>query len=238
MAFDVHELIDKRVREPFFSRKNTVFLSVLDGRLVVVKIFANGASSLAAAEEIILKRCIEKGVVVPGLVGRSGDVLVLEFVEGETLADTLDGIWLVERQSGEGGSSRLDAIARSLGAWLAAFHAAFDNNTRRGDAVARNFIMGSKGVTGIDFEEASDSDVVEDLGEICSSVMSMHPMFTDEKIRFCRAVADSYFAATGEERPEDVGQATSRALRRYAPYREDGELLRQKAAEIDKKGLL
>jgi hypothetical protein len=67
--------------------------------------------------------------------------------------------------------------------------------------------------------------------------MSMHPMFTDEKMRFCRAVVDSYFAATGEERSEDVGPAASRALRRYAPFREDGELLRQKADEIDSKGL-
>ncbi len=229
MEFDVRELINKRVREPFFSRKNTVFLSVLDGRFVVVKMFADGGSGLAASEEAIIERCIEKGVSVPGLVGRSGDVLVLEFVEGETLADTLDGIWLVEQSSEEEGSS--------LGAWLAAFHAAFDNTTRRGDAITRNFIMGPKGITGIDFEESSDSDVVDDLGEICSSVMSMHPMFTDEKIRFCRAVADYYFTATGEGRSKDVGQATSRALRRYAPYREDGDLLRQKADEIDKKGL-
>jgi tRNA A-37 threonylcarbamoyl transferase component Bud32 len=237
MEFDMRELIDGRVHEPFFSRKNTVFPSVLRGRPVVVKIFADDALERAATEEEIILRCAEKGVSVPGLIGRSGGVLVMEFVDGETLSDALDEIWLMSQPSAEENRPRLDAIAQSIGVWLATFHAAFENNTRRGDAVARNFILSREGVTGIDFEESSESDVINDVGEICSSILSMHPMFTFEKARFCKAIADSYFATAGYQRMKDLESAISKALRRYASFREDGASMVQMADDIDRNGL-
>jgi len=237
MEFDMQELIDSQVRDPFFSRKNTVSPSVLDGGPVVVKVFAKDTASRALNERTVLERCFEKGVSVPGVIAHRDNVLVMEFVEGETLSDALDDIWLTESLSGEEGRSRLDSIAKSLGVWLASFHNAFDYNIRRGDAITRNFILSQKKVTGIDFEESAEADVIDDIGEICSSVLSMHPMFTVEKTRFCKEIANSYFAVSGSQRMKGLESAVSRALRRYAPFREDGGLMIQMADDIDRKGL-
>lgn len=237
MEFDMQGLIDSQAHEPFFSRKNTVFLSVLDGRPVIVKVFAKDTASRALKERAVLERCFEKGVSVPGVIAYRDNTLVMEFVEGETLSDVLDGIWLTKSLSGEESRSRLDSIARSLGDWLALFHGAFDYSMRRGDAIVRNFILSQNGVTGIDFEESSESDVIDDVGEICSSVLSMRPMFTVEKTRFCKEIANSYFAASGSQRTKDLESAVSKALRRYAPFREDGGLMIQMADDIDRKGL-
>jgi len=237
MEFDMQGLIDSRVREPFFSRKNTVFQSVLDDKPVVVKVFAEDATSRALKERTVLETCVEKEVSVPGVIAHRDNVLVMEFVEGETLSDALDDIWLTESLSGEEGRSRLDSIAKSLGVWLASFHDALDYNMRRGDAITRNFILSQKGVTGIDFEESSETDVIDDVGEICSSILSMHPMFTVEKTRFCKEIANSYFVVSGSQRMKDLESAVSKALRRYAPFREDGGSMIQMADDIDRKGL-
>jgi tRNA A-37 threonylcarbamoyl transferase component Bud32 len=237
MEFDMQELIESRAREPFLSRKNTVFPSVLNGGPVVVKVFAKDTASRALKERAVLERCFEKGVSVPGVIAYRDNTLVMEFVEGETLSDALDCMWLTESLSGEESRSRLDSIAKSLGVWLASFHGAFDYSMRRGDAIARNFILSPKGMTGIDFEESSESDVIDDVGEICSSVLSMHPMFTVEKTRFCKEIANSYFAASGSQRMKDLESAVPKAMRRYASFREDGGLLLKKADDIDRNGL-
>ncbi|MCJ7489334.1 MAG: hypothetical protein MUO87_04215, partial [Thermoplasmata archaeon] len=84
---------------------------------------------------------------------------------------------------------------------------------------------------------ASEEDVIRDLGEMCSSILSMHPMFTVDKFAFCRRLSERYFALTGAERDSDLSTATAKALRHYASFRIDGEELVARAAVIEIDGL-
>ncbi|MDH3365859.1 MAG: hypothetical protein OEM29_07670 [Thermoplasmata archaeon] len=237
MPFDLQALVDARVDDPFFSRKNTVFRSTLDGSPVVVKIFAEDAIEGALKEYSILEGCHRNGVSVPRPIGLSGNALVMEFVEGETLSEILDRHWLTGTDEGAKSRTHLGSIAGSVGAWLARFHSSYDSRTRRGDAIVRNFLIGQKGTTGLDFEESSESDVIDDIGEICTSVLSMHPMFTEEKVEFCRNVVDSYFTTSGLARRADVPSAVARAMMRYASFRKDGSSMVAKAHDIELHGI-
>ena len=124
-----------------------------------------------------------------------------------------------------------------MGQWLAGFHTSFDYQLCRGDANARNFLISSSGVVGVDFEESVESDTIHDLGQVCSSILSMHPMFTKAKIRFCSWLAGAYFSSSGETRMADMIEATAVALENSAAFRSDGRLMRMKAAEFRNTGI-
>jgi hypothetical protein len=128
-------------------------------------------------------------------------------------------------------------IADGLGEWLARYHALFEFRLTRGDAIMKNFLVSGGRIVGVDFEEASEEDVIRDLGEMCSSILSMHPMFTVDKFAFCRRLSKRYFALTRTERDADLSTATAKALRHYASFRVDGGELAARAAVIESDGL-
>ena len=162
-------------------------------------------------------------------------VIVMEYVEGPTLAEFLDAAW---RGSGNraDGHSQIKAVAESLGAWLADFHGAFDYTLSRGDASIRNFIISCKGVVGIDFEESGEREVIDDLGEACASVLSMRPMFSRENEEFCRCMVEAYVSKAEPARITRLNEAAACALERYAKFRNDGDEMVRKAIEIRKSG--
>ena len=164
--------------------------------------------------------------------------MVLEYVEGGTVAELLDSIWLRETPPSADELVMLADVASSLGEWLAGFHSLFEYRIVRGDANMRNFIMRGRSVVGIDFEESKESDVIDDLGQMCSSVLSMNPMFTAEKLDFCRKMFDTYFGLVGTGRSSALNSAVARALRYYAAFRDDGHKMIGFASSIEESGLL
>lgn len=237
MSYDLRELEMTRAGEKFFSRKNSVFKSVLSGKAVVVKVFAEGATDIAQKEYSLLEKCQERSIPAPIPLELGEDVIVMEYVEGPTLSEFLDSAWSKGGEERSAGRSNLDSTAASLGKWFADFHSAFDHQLCRGDANMRNFLIGLRGVTGIDFEESGGCEVIDDIGQACSSILSMHPMFTREKAEFCRNVAETYFSAAGVKKVADLNEATARALEHYASFRPDGELMVRKAVEIRSTGI-
>ncbi len=233
----LEDLERRRIGGNFFSRKNTVFKSVFLGRIAIVKVFGASRRSLAEKEFSILRQCRDKGVSVPAPIELREEAIVMEFVEGITLADALDRAWL------DGGTrlpeERVDveATASAVGEWLADFHDAFGRGMSRGDSNARNFLVSGDEVVGVDFEEATRTDVLDDIGQICSSVLSLHPMFTHDKFDFCRKLADAYFSNTGDDRSDELWRVTAKALKYYSSFRSDPSMMLEMADEMERTGL-
>jgi thiamine kinase-like enzyme len=61
----------------------------------------------------------------------------------------------------------------------------------RGDSILRNFIVTDR-IWGVDFEESRAGNPTEDIGSICSSILSTDPMFTNEKFLLCKWFIKSY----------------------------------------------
>lgn len=234
---DLGELESRRIGGSFFSRKNTVFKSGSHGRIVVAKVYGEGRQSLPEKEYSVLDVCHSKGISVPAPIELGNGIVVMEFVEGGTLADFLDRCWVDGAATVPEEKLRLESVASSVGEWLSEFHKAFQGEVSRGDSNARNFLVCGGQVFGVDFEESSRSDPLDDLGQACSSVLSMHPMFTNEKFDFCKLMAKAYFSASGSDRSELLGKATSKALRYYSSYRSDAKPMLEMADEIDRTGL-
>ena len=91
---------------------------------------------------------------------------------------------------------------------------------------------------GIDFEESTECDVLIDLGQMCSSLLSMRPMFTRTKFALADKLSGHYFEATGTDRVEDLSAKISEALRYYAKFRNDRDELLAWAEKIDRDGLI
>ncbi|UCE90774.1 MAG: hypothetical protein JSV90_04895 [Methanobacteriota archaeon] len=234
---ELNDLERRRIGGNFFSRKNTVFKSVFLGRIVVVKAYGSGRSSLAKKEYSVLEECQASGVAAPAPVELRENTVLMEFVEGATLADLLDSLWLDGAVTVPEDKHKLESTASAVGEWLARFHEAFGGGTTRGDSNARNFLVCGDEVFGVDFEESSPADVLDDVGQVCSSVLSMHPMFTQEKFDFCCTLARTYFSATDSDRSDELGSATAKALRYYASYRSDAAAMLDMADSMDRTGL-
>lgn len=239
MAEDAARLLstlrERALGMQFRSRKNRVYLSLYDDEPVVVKELPD--SDKASKEHAILSMCVAGGVSVPRPLAVLGNVLVLEYIEGGTAADLLDSMLVKGAPLSEDEAAALADTASALGRWLAEFHRVAEFRTARGDANMRNFVMRGRSVVGVDFEECRESDVIADLGQMCSSVLSMNPMFTDDKVEFCRMMSGTYFDSVGMNRAGDLDSATADALRYYAAFRDDGREMVRFASSIETTGL-
>jgi Ser/Thr protein kinase RdoA (MazF antagonist) len=239
MAEDAAKLLsmlrERALGRQFRSRKNRVYLSLYDDEPVVVKELSD--SEKASKEHAILSMCVAGGVPVPRPLAVLGNALVLEYIEGGTAADLLDSMWIKGATPSADVPAALAGAAAALGEWLAEFHKVSEFRIARGDANMRNFIMRGHAVVGVDFEECRESDVISDLGQMCSSVLSMNPMFTDEKLEFCRMMSGTYFDSVKMDRAGDLDSATAEALRYYAAFRDDGREMVRFALSIERTGL-
>ena len=237
MPLSLIDLEKGRIGDSFFSRKNSVFRSHCEGRDVVVKVYADNRGDSALKEYSVLETCRKKDVAAPIPLRFEDTAIMMEYVEGLTLGEFLDTVWHEGNGSRNTHRNSVEDIAVSLGDWLAGFHAAFSGSLSRGDANIRNFIIGRKGVVGIDFEESGESEVIDDLGQACSSILSMHPKFSQEKADFCRCMVKAYSSKAREVESIHLSDAIARALEYYAEFRSDGDELIRKAAEIRRNGL-
>jgi tRNA A-37 threonylcarbamoyl transferase component Bud32 len=231
----LEELRSNMLGTEFESRKNRVFRATDQGTTVVVKEFSD--SETASKEFSILTRCYARSLPVPRPVSIHTRAIVMECLPGGTVVEALDSAWLSEGPISADEEAKLRDIADGLGEWLARYHALFEFGLTRGDAIMKNFLVSGGRIVGVDFEEASEEDVIRDLGEMCSSILSMHPMFTVDKFAFCRRLSKRYFALTRTERDADLSTATAKALRHYASFRVDGGELAARAAVIESDGL-
>ncbi|MBN1677587.1 MAG: phosphotransferase [Candidatus Thermoplasmatota archaeon] len=227
MESTIDDLEKARIGQVYRSRKNRVFRVSIEGETFVAKLFPPGQDEMALHEYSVLQGCVERGVRVPRPVKLLGRSILMEFVEGRTAAEVTD--------------ASPDAIEPTLllvADWLSVFHKAHGLSLCRGDCVLHNFLMTSNGVLGIDFEEAHLGNPIEDLGQVIASFLSMRPAFTDGKMVLARRVVSEYMEGYGPDGNEAVPRAVSDALRHYAQFRPDGDLLNSWADKIGSRGLV
>ena len=228
------ELESVRVGEAYSSRKNTVFRARLDGEVVITKVYREGRGR-AEREFSVLERASEKGLLVPRPIGLRDFGILMEFVEGDNASVVFDSLW--DEDSVDAILRRADFV-HAVSAWLADFHRAFAFSLCRGDSILKNFIVGPRGLTGIDFEEAVEGDPLNDLGQTCSYVLSTDPMFTDAKFRCAKDIFAGYESLAGTDRSEEFSSKVAESLRYYSRFRRDGETLRAWASRIETENLL
>jgi hypothetical protein len=227
----IRDLECDRRGHDFKSRKNRVFRSVFQGNDCVVKEYSGEFPGGPATEESVLIECAKAGVRVPRLLAHIENAIVMEFIEGDNVADVFDEA--CDRATAPDPSNELNAMGNALARWLWEFHGAFSHHRIRGDGILRNFIIDSSGIVGLDFEESSEGDPIDDLGFLISNILMTDPPFTELKLSFARHVARCYWGFAGRDRSSDLPIAVSRGIQHYAKYRSNVRELTDKAILVE-----
>lgn len=227
----LRDLENARVEPYFQSRKNRVFRASFRGKDYIVKVFRDEWSERAHTEFEVLRKCKEKNILAPLAVKIVDGAVVMEPLAGEPVSEVFDA--LMTASSGSNLSEGQAALADSLARWLSGFHAAFAFKMVRGDTILKNFLVTPAGVAGLDFEEASRADTINDIGQLCASVVMTDPPFTDPKMAFARRMARTYWMRCGRDRSGELDDAVSAAIRHYAVFRVNRKELLEYASELE-----
>jgi tRNA A-37 threonylcarbamoyl transferase component Bud32 len=188
------------------SNDNRVWIVETDVRPVVVKLFLSGR---CGEEFESLVRARQAGVDVPLPLHTEGDYMVMEYISGEPCD------WLINKMFSS-------PAAAGIGSWLADFHEKLGTRDRpvvMADAVLPNFVMKDKRVFGMDLEKSGPGDPLEDLGQMCSSILASEPFFTPIKFDLCMQMLLSYEKKLGVEAVESVRPFVAKCLRISAQSR-------------------
>jgi tRNA A-37 threonylcarbamoyl transferase component Bud32 len=223
MPVDIEQ---RRVGGVLRSRKNRVFKIQMEEGVGVAKVYPEARVETAQAEFRLLKRCSDYGVPAPAPIELVSNTIVMAYVDGENVADVVDSILVNTHTSQAGDDDRAVLLADKLSDWLASFHRAFRFDLCRGDTILRNFLISGGRIYGLDFEEAHDGDTLQDVGELCTSILGMTPLFGPANFDFASEMVNSYWKAIGRNRSEELSEWIAAGLEHYAKFREDGRILR------------
>ncbi len=224
----------KMVGEPFSSKKNRVFELQWEGERCVVKIYSDIFVERAPVEYETLRRCAAAGVPAPKPVALFDGAVIMTLLEGENAYRRFQALY---HPNDERADAALEQLLSRCAVWLAQFHHAFHGQYARGDAILKNYLVTDSTIYGCDFEEASRSDPLADLGDMIAFILGMRPKFVPRKFLLARHLAREYWRASGGDRFDALPEAVARSLRFYAQYRTDGVLLQRWARAIAARGL-
>lgn len=237
---DIKELVssvkkykDSIVHQQFESKKNTVAYVTIKDKPRVLKWFVPGFKRQMQVEYNVLKKGSPE-LNIPYLyeIDDKNNVLVMNYITGENLCDIVNN-----EKTAIGEKKRLMIL---LAEWYAKFHSFFkteDEFRIRGDSMLRNFILSDR-IWGVDFEESRVGKPVEDIADICSSILSTNPMFTKEKFQLCMVFIDSYKKIVSWSL-KDLNTEISYALLEKIQWRpNDEETLRKYSKHIRERGLI
>ncbi|MGD9962990.1 MAG: hypothetical protein AB7S97_03735 [Thermoplasmata archaeon] len=182
------------------SYRNRVWFVETDVRPVVVKRSLSGLSAVEFETMLLAKKA---GLSVPYPLYMDKSYLVSEFVSGESCDRLVNSMFS-------------SPAAEGIGRWLGGFHDSMDSFGRplaMRDAVLDNFIMHEGEVFGVDLEDASPGDPMEDLGQMAASILGNEPFFTPIKFDLCFSMLDAYEDRTGVESRESVRPFVAKHLR-------------------------
>ncbi len=184
---------------PFTSRKNSVFLVRYHGKLAVCKQF-NSIES-AHKEWTLLFRLKSIGIPAPNPITLFGNWSIREFVDGTPISDLIDM------------DSHNTRWILPLAMWLYSFHRYA--NLKLGDVNLRNFIFQeeSRTIYAIDFEDVSQGNPLEDIGDLVVHILTHRPEFTDNKFRMATMLIKSYSELARIDRENIVNELYDAFLR-------------------------
>lgn len=182
------------------SRRNRVWVVETDVRPVVVKRFFSGR---CGNEFEAIVRARSSGLEVPLPLFAEGEYLVTEYVPGENCESLINHMFSA-------------AAAEGIGDWLARFHGRLRTGpdwTVMTDAVLSNFIMSDGKVFGVDLEDSSLGNPLDDLGSLAASMLGTEPFFTPIKFDLTLRMLRGYERTSGMAVVEPARIYVARHLR-------------------------
>lgn len=191
---DIKHLITSRkqyqnvsVQTTFYSKKNTVCYVLFNGKPRVLKWFAPGFKRQFETEYTVLEQGHSVlSLPIPLEKDTKNNVIIMTYISGENLCDIINN----EQTS----LSEKQRLMQLLAGWFSAFHTHFQHDERyaiRGDSILRNFLFTDR-IWGVDFEEARPGKPGEDIAQMCASILTTNPMFTEEKFSLCHQFISHY----------------------------------------------
>lgn len=236
---DIEELTKKTkkysnviIQKKLKSKKNTVAYVTINGKPRILKWFIPGLKINLLKENEVLKNS-EKKLQVPFVyeIDKKNNVLILSYIVGENLCDILN--------DKNNAFSEKERLAVLLADWYFNFHNHFKKDNEymiHGDANLRNFIFNDQ-IWGVDFEESRNGNPIEDIADLCTSILTTDPMFTQEKFQLCRIFIDEYLKkAPG--RIININDEIAYSILKKIQWRPDQEeVLRKHSRRIKLKGI-
>ncbi len=150
------------------SKKNTVIsLDIApkneETRTLVAKMFIAGRFK---NELSILKSSWSHGLAVPKVLEAREDVILMNFISGETLVDRINRTFEPHL---------IDMLAE----WYYNYHRV--HGQIKGDPRLRNFIVHNDQIFGVDFEESREDLWMVDIAGVCASLLDTDPIFDPRK---------------------------------------------------------
>ena len=222
-------VVQKRLK----SKKNSVTYVTLEGKPCVLKWFVPGFKKQMRTECDILEKGASK-LYIPSVHEQDVDnnVLIMNYITGENLCDIIND----EKTT----TNEKNKLMILLAEWFIDFHNFFkiDNQFRiRGDSSLRNFIFSDR-IWGVDFEESRYGNPVEDIGDMCASILTTDPMFTTEKFNLCKIFINSY-TKNAPGRILNINDEISYSILTKIQWRpEQEEIFRKFSKKIKEKGIL
>jgi tRNA A-37 threonylcarbamoyl transferase component Bud32 len=218
---------DIKIQKVFTSKKNAVAYVLYQGKPRILKWYAPGFKNNIATEVKVLTKATLK-LSIPTLFeyDSTHHVLNLSYIPGQNICDLIN--------SPEATYSEKERLIKLLAQWFAGFHQFFKTRESfliRGDATLRNFLFTDR-IWGVDFEETRPGKPIEDIADLCTSLLTTKPMATEEKFSFCTTFITAYKQHVSWNLEHLIEELTYAIIQRI-PYRPTEEQqLRKLAANI------
>ena len=177
------------IQKKFFSKKNTVAYVLYNDKPRILKWFAPGFKNQIDTEFFVLKKgARDLKIKIPDIyeLDNLNNVIIMNYINGKNLCDIIND---------QNENLKIKSkIIIELASWFKKFHSFYSENDNyyiRGDSILRNFIF-KDGIWGLDFEEFRKGDVKNDIADLCSSILTTDPKYTDEKYELCRLFIENY----------------------------------------------
>jgi len=194
MQDDISRALDVPVKfkqanliKQFKSKKHTVTLISIKNSLQVVKLYYIDSKMQMDREYQILTELQNKNLT-PQLYEKDNEnlLLLMQYIPGVNVCEYINDptISYLDKKS----------AIKKLADWFVSFHLKYVTKHHfqiRGDAHLRNFIY-NEGIKGLDFEESRQGNPCEDIAELCVSIITTDPIFTNEKINLCNLFYETY----------------------------------------------
>jgi tRNA A-37 threonylcarbamoyl transferase component Bud32 len=215
------------IQKKFQSKKNTVAYVLHQGKPRILKWFAPGFQNNMNTEANILTKATLK-LALPTLFEKDSKnhFLTLSYIPGANLCDLLNTTKTTAHEK--------KRLIQLLGIWFADFHNHFktsEHNVIRGDATLRNFLFTDR-IWGLDFEETRPGKPIEDIATLCTSILTTHPMATQEKYSLCTHFVKTYKQHVNWNLPNLIDEISYTILQRTTYRPDDEQKLRHIATTI------
>lgn len=202
------------IKKKFDSKKNNVYLVTTKDQVntneYVVKVFTGEFKNNAKTEFAKIKQLSNLGIPVPRLLEYSDVILLLEYIPGNTVLQTIDKM-MSDRTcfTDDEVEIELKRIFKLLAHWFTNLH--FKTwqplpeskeghndlpgySVLKGDCVLKNFIYNPSipMIYGVDFEESYLGSPVLELGAVCAAILTIKPMFSKMNFKLCEYLINSY----------------------------------------------